>query len=195
MPPVFRPDPQLPDVIRVTPELHADGRGWFRETYNRDDFRRGGIDCEFMQDNHSLSEATGTIRGLHFQTAPFEQTKLVRCLRGRVLDVVVDIRRGSRTFGKHTAIELSAENADLIFIPKGFAHGFCTLEENCEIAYKVDAPYSAAHATGIAFDDPDLAIAWPRTSASFTLSDQDRALQSFSEYSSSLELPVEGAAG
>ena len=127
-----------------------------------------------MQDNHSLSAAAGTIRGLHFQIAPHAQAKLVRVVRGRVLDVAVDLRRSSPTFGRHFAVELSADNWAQLFVPVGFAHGFCTLTEDVEVLYKVSELYSPAHDRGLAWDDPDLAIAWPVAAPSAVLSDKDR---------------------
>jgi dTDP-4-dehydrorhamnose 3,5-epimerase len=164
----------IPEVKIVTPQRIGDHRGYFSETYNRKRFAEAGIAVDFVQDNQSLSAAVGTIRGLHFQSAPFAQDKLVRTLRGRILDVAVDLRRSSPTFGRHVAVELSAENGRQLLVPVGFAHGFCTLEPDTEIHYKVSAYYSAAHDHGLAWDDPDLAIAWPVDAASATLSDKDR---------------------
>ena len=156
------------------PKRFGDHRGFFQETYNRQRLIEAGIDAEFVQDNHSLSTAVGTLRGLHFQTPPFAQTKLVWVVRGRILDVVVDLRRSSLTYGRHAAVELSAENGRQLFIPAGFAHGFCTLEPNTEIQYKVSAYYSAPHDKGLAYDDPDLGIDWPFRPDEVILSDKDR---------------------
>jgi dTDP-4-dehydrorhamnose 3,5-epimerase len=153
----------IPEVKIVTPKRIGDHRGYFSETYNRKRFAEAGIAVDFVQDNQSLSAAVGTI-----------QDKLVRTLRGRILDVAVDLRRSSPTFGRHVAVELSAENGRQLLVPVGFAHGFCTLEPDTEIHYKVSAYYSAAHDHGLAWDDPDLAIAWPVDAASATLSDKDR---------------------
>jgi dTDP-4-dehydrorhamnose 3,5-epimerase len=164
----------IPDVKLVTPQRFGDHRGYFCETYNRQRFADAGITTDFVQDNHSLSVAVGTVRGLHFQSPPFAQAKLIRVVRGRIFDVAVDIRRSSPTYGRHVAVELSAENGHQLLVPIGFAHGFCTLKPNTEIAYKVSAYYSAAHDHGLAFDDPDLAIAWPVPSAEAILSDKDR---------------------
>jgi dTDP-4-dehydrorhamnose 3,5-epimerase len=164
----------IPDVKILTPKRFGDHRGFFTEIYNRQRFAEAGITTEFVQDNHSLSAAVGTVRGLHFQSEPFAQAKLVRVVRGRILDVAVDIRRSSPTFGRHVAVELSAENGRQLFIPVGFAHGFCTLEPDTEIQYKVSAYYAAAHDHGIAWDDPALGIEWPVPPDEAVLSDKDR---------------------
>lgn len=164
----------LADVKIVTPARIGDERGFFCETYNRRRFAEAGIDIEFVQDNHSLSAAVGTIRGLHFQSEPFAQAKLVRVIRGCLLDVVVDIRKSSPTYGRHVAVELSAENGRQLFVPVGFAHGFCTLEPNTEIEYKVSSYYSAAHDCGLLWNDPELGIDWPVDAARAILSDKDR---------------------
>ncbi|MDR2577623.1 MAG: dTDP-4-dehydrorhamnose 3,5-epimerase [Chitinispirillales bacterium] len=161
-------------LILIKPKIHADNRGFFLETYSAPIFAAAGIDCVFVQDNHSKSTAKGVIRGLHFQTAPFEQSKLVRVIRGAVFDVAADLRRGSPTFGKWMGFELSESNFNMLLIPKGFAHGFCTLEENTEIVYKVDNPYSRDHDAGIIWNDPDLAIDWPASEP--VLSEKDRNL-------------------
>lgn len=170
------PDPILPEVLHVLPVRHVDPRGWFTESYNDSAFRRAGIDVTFVQDNHSLSERVGTVRGLHFQKAPYAQAKLVRCLRGRILDVVVDLRVTSSRFGKFTSFELSAEKGNQVFVPAGFAHGFCTLEDGCEISYKVDAYYSPVCDAGVAFNDPEIGVLWPFPESELLLSDKDRHL-------------------
>jgi dTDP-4-dehydrorhamnose 3,5-epimerase len=158
----------------ITPKRHGDNRGFFSEVYNQNRWRKAGLEYDFVQDNHSLSAEVGTIRGMHFQTPPFAQAKLVRVSRGRVLDVVVDIRRSSSTFGRHVAVELSAENWRQLLVPIGFAHGFCTLEPNTEFLYKVTNFYSAPNDCGLAFDDPDLGIDWPVAPDQAHLSDKDR---------------------
>jgi dTDP-4-dehydrorhamnose 3,5-epimerase len=158
----------------VTPKRFGDNRGFFAETYHKQRFAEAGIDMEFVQDNHSLSAVAGTVRGLHFQSDPFAQAKLIRVVRGRILDVAVDIRRSSSTFGRHVAVELSAESGSQLLVPKGFAHGFCTLEPNTEIVYKVSAYYSAAHDHGLRWDDPALGIEWPVAPVDAILSDKDR---------------------
>jgi dTDP-4-dehydrorhamnose 3,5-epimerase len=150
-------DTAIPDVKIVTPKRHGDARGFFSEVYKKSDWEKSGLHLDFVQDNHSLSGPVGTLRGLHFQTAPFAQDKLVRVVRGRILDVAVDIRRPSPTFGKHVAVELSDENWRQLLVPIGFAHGFVTLEPDTEVLYKVTAFYSAA-------DDllSDKDTKWPR---------------------------------
>ncbi|MCB1539605.1 MAG: dTDP-4-dehydrorhamnose 3,5-epimerase [Rhodoblastus sp.] len=159
----------------VTPKRHLDARGFFSEVYNKADWRAAGLDFTFVQDNHSYSAEAGVLRGLHFQTAPHAQAKLVRVARGRIFDVAVDIRRSSPTFGHHVALELSRDDWRQLLVPVGFAHGFVTLEPNTEVLYKTSAPYSASHDFGLAWDDPDLAIAWPLQAGAPVLSDRDRA--------------------
>ena len=157
----------------IEPARFADARGFFSETWSRNTLRAEGLDLDFVQDNHSASVNVGTLRGLHFQAPPCAQTKLVRVTRGRVLDVAVDIRKNSPTFGRHVAVELSAENWRQLLVPAGFAHGFCTLEPDTEVLYKVTADYAPAHDFGLAFDDPSLNIAWPFVRSELTLSDKD----------------------
>ncbi len=161
-------------VVVVKPQRFEDHRGFFSEVYNRRDFARLGLDPEFVQDNHSRSLAAGTIRGLHFQMPPFAQDKLIRVTRGSIIDVAVDLRRSSPTFGRHVAVELSAENWLQLFVPIGCAHGFCTLVPETEVVYKASNFYSPAHDRGLAWDDPALAIEWPVTAAQAILSDKDR---------------------
>lgn len=164
----------IPDVKIITPKRLGDHRGFFSETYHRKALLEAGIDMEFVQDNQSLSAAAGTVRGLHFQLLPFAQGKLIRVTRGRILDVAVDIRRSSPTFGKHVAVELSEENWRQLLVPVGFAHGFITLAADTEVQYKVTNYYSAAHDMGIAWDDPDIAIDWGVPPGEAILSDKDR---------------------
>jgi dTDP-4-dehydrorhamnose 3,5-epimerase len=158
----------------ITPKKFGDHRGFFSEVYSRKAWAEAGLDYEFVQDNHSFSVEVGVIRGLHFQTAPFGQDKLVRVAKGRVLDVAVDLRRSSPTFGKHVAVELSAENWRQLLAPVGFAHGFCTLEPDTEVLYKVTNVYSPAHDKGLAFDDPALGIDWRIDLSKAVLSEKDR---------------------
>jgi dTDP-4-dehydrorhamnose 3,5-epimerase len=165
----------------VRPEVHADNRGFFLESYSAAAFAAAGIGCAFVQDNHSRSVPAGVLRGLHFQTPPFEQSKLVRVVRGAAFDVAVDLRRGSPTFGRWLAFELNERNFEMLFVPRGFAHGFCTLEENTEIVYKVDNPYSPGHEAGIRWDDLDLGIEWPGAGEP-VLSEKDKKLPGFAEY-------------
>lgn len=172
------------------PKRFVDPRGWFSETWNNSKLGAAGISINFCQDNQSYSQAAGTIRGLHFQTPPHAQAKLVRCLRGRIFDVAVDIRRSSPTFGKWAGAELSADNGKQLLIPAGYAHGFLTLEPDCEIAYKVDAHYSADCDSGIAWDDPAIGITWPLGSRIPVLSEKDLALPALAALS--VEFPYDG---
>jgi dTDP-4-dehydrorhamnose 3,5-epimerase len=160
--------------LLVSVRRFADARGAFVETYNRRDFTAVGIADEFVQDNQSLSVTPGTVRGLHFQLHPHAQAKLVRVLRGRILDVAVDIRRGSPTFGRHVAAELTGENGHMLYVPAGFAHGFVTREPDTEVAYKVTALYAPECDRGLAWDDPALGIGWQVDPAAAILSDKDR---------------------
>ncbi len=168
-------DTAIPAVKLIEPKRFGDHRGFFSETYSRAAFLGAGIDLDFVQDNHSFSLEVGTLRGLHFQIHPFAQDKLIRCARGRILDVAVDIRRGSPSFGAHVALELSEKNWRQLLVPKGFAHGFMTLEPSSEVLYKVTAPYSAAHDFGLAFSDPALGIGWPGPAGGPVLSQRDRS--------------------
>jgi dTDP-4-dehydrorhamnose 3,5-epimerase len=161
-------------VIRA-PRMH-DARGYFCETFQRPALMAQGIDHDFVQDNQSKSKHVGTLRGLHFQRPPFAQVKLVRVLCGRILDVAVDLRASSPSFAKHVAIELSGDSDEQVLIPAGFAHGFCTLEPDTIVFYKVDQIYSAAHDAGVNWADPRLAIDWPVSAMDAILSDKDRRL-------------------
>lgn len=163
----------LGDVLEIVPRKFGDARGFFSETYNLTGFREAGIALDFVQDNHSYSAAVGVVRGLHYQLPPIAQDKLVRVVRGRVFDVAVDIRRSSPSFGKWVGLEISAARWNQILIPKGFAHGFMTLEPDTEVIYKVTAPYSAAHDRSIHFADPAIGIGWPLEREAVQLSDKD----------------------
>lgn len=154
-------DAILPIVRLIAPRRHGDSRGWFTEVYSKAAFSEVGIECSFVQDNHSLSVAPFTLRGLHFQLPPRGQDKLVRCIRGRIFDVAVDVRRGSPTYGNWVGTELTAENGHQLFIPIGFAHGFITLEPDCEITYKCSDTYAPAQDSGIRWNDPAIGITWP----------------------------------
>lgn len=169
----------LDGVLVITPRVFKDARGFFFESYNQETWRANGIATVFVQDNHSRS-MRDTLRGLHFQLPPMAQVKLVRCVRGAIWDVVVDIRIGSPTFGRWVGIELSAENFRQLYIPTGYAHGFCVLSDEAEVLYKTSAVYSKPHERGIAWNDPQLAIDWPV--AEPLLSDRDRAAPSLVEY-------------
>jgi dTDP-4-dehydrorhamnose 3,5-epimerase len=165
---------EIPDVKLITPVKHGDSRGFFSETYNQRDLAAAGINTEFVQDNHSLSGPRGTVRGLHYQLPPFAQDKLLRVVRGSVLDIAVDVRRGSPTFGRHVSVVLSAEDWTQVLVPAGFAHGFCTLEPDTEVIYKVSDYYAPEHDRGILWNDPDLGIEWPVDAGEALLSERDR---------------------
>jgi dTDP-4-dehydrorhamnose 3,5-epimerase len=161
-------------LLEIRPKRFEDDRGFFSEVWSKSVWEAAGIALEFVQDNHSLSVERGVLRGLHFQVPPFAQDKLIRVTRGRVFDVAVDIRRASPTFGRAVAVELSAAAWNQLLVPRGFAHGFLTLEENCEVQYKVTAPYSRDHDRAIRFDDPTIRIDWPLPPEALRLSDKDR---------------------
>lgn len=173
---------EISDVKLLTPARFRDARGFFSETYNAERFRAAGVVSEFMQDNHSYSAPVGTVRGLHYQSPPFAQAKLVRVLRGAIIDVAVDVRKGSPSYGKWVKAELSAENGVQIFVPRGFLHGFVTLQPDTEVQYKVDAPYSKDHDGAVRWNDPDLAIDWGVDPTKCTLSEKDAAAQSFADF-------------
>ncbi len=160
------------------PRVFADSRGYFFESFNKSVFSEAGIEVDFVQDNESKSQR-GVLRGLHYQLNPMSQAKLVRVVEGEVLDVVVDIRKGSPTFGKHFALLLSAENKKQLFIPKGFAHGFSVVSETCIFQYKCDNYYSKESEGGIFFNDPDLNIDWKIKTGEAIVSDKDKTLPAF----------------
>ncbi len=171
----------LDGVVEIRPPKFGDDRGFFSEVYNAAALKAaGGIDLVFVQDNHSYSAAPGVLRGLHYQLPPFAQDKLVRVVRGAILDVVVDIRRSSPTFGKAVTLEVSAEKWNQILVPKGFAHGFVTLVPDTEVLYKVTALYSKEHDRSMKFDDPQIGVAWPTFPGGYVLSDKDRNAPPFS---------------
>lgn len=157
----FKPLDGLPGVVLIEPARHGDDRGWFAEVYKRSEFAANGIAADFNQDNHSLSAEKGTLRGLHFQIAPFAQGKLIRVAAGEIYDVAVDIRKGSATFGRWVSTTLSATTGAMLWIPEGFAHGFQTLTPHTEIIYKTTMEYSPPHERGLRWDDPALVIPWP----------------------------------
>ncbi len=171
----------IADVKRLTPRVIRDERGLFSETYSQRALETEGLHVAFVQDNHSVSRAKGVVRGLHFQKPPHAQGKLVRVTRGAIFDVAVDIRQGSPTYGHHVATMLSAENWGQLWVPAGFAHGFCTLEPDTEVLYKVTDYYAPEADSGIAWDDPALGIDWPVGAAEATLSDKDRRLPKLAE--------------
>lgn len=163
----------IPDVQRIEPRVFRDERGWFLESYKRSDFERAGIVGDFRQDNHSTSLPAGVLRGLHYQLAPNEQGKLVRVLAGSILDVAVDLRPDSPTYGKWVAETLTAKDYRMLWVPPGFGHGFCTLEPDTQVAYKTTAEYSAKDDRSIRWDDADLAITWPTRAPILSPKDRD----------------------
>lgn len=175
---------EIPDVKIIRPKKFGDHRGFFSEVFKNDVLKTNGVDIAWVQDNHSFSAARGVVRGLHFQTAPFAQAKLLRVTRGAILDVAVDIRRGSSTYGRHVAVELSADNWDQLYVPAGFAHGFCTLTDNTEVIYKVSAGYAPANEGGLMWNDPDIGIKWPIIDAETTLSGRDTTWPAFKDFDS-----------
>jgi dTDP-4-dehydrorhamnose 3,5-epimerase len=174
--------PNLPLVI--VPKRHVDDRGWVSEVFQGQRLRELGITCRFVQDNQSSSRRAGTMRGLHFQRPPAAQAKLVSILRGRVLDVVVDIRRGSPSFGKYNSIELSAEAGNQLYIPTGFAHGFVTLEDDVLAMYKASDYYAPSLEAGICWNDPDIAFPWPFKEADIVKSEKDGRLPRLKDFES-----------
>ncbi len=171
----------IPDIKIITPKKFGDHRGFFSETYNKTALAGQGIDLDFVQDNHSLSVEKGVVRGLHFQMPPFAQDKLVRVIQGSILDVAVDIRKSSPTYGQHVSAVIDAEKWNQILVPAGFAHGFVTLEENTAVIYKVTNYYAPEHDRGILWNDPDLGIDWPVSADDAVLSDKDLKQPRFSE--------------
>ncbi len=171
-------------VKLISPRRFGDERGWFVETYNSEKYALLGVGVQFKQDNHSLSRSPWVLRGLHFQTPPRGQDKLVRCVRGRIWDVAVDVRKHSPTFGQWVAAELSAENGHQLFVPVGFAHGFLTLEPDTEVEYKVSDLYAPECDGGLVWNDPTLAVAWPLGGAAPLLSDKDTRLPTLAEFDS-----------
>jgi dTDP-4-dehydrorhamnose 3,5-epimerase len=163
----------LGEVVEITPKRFRDARGFFTESWSRDAFSSAGFDFDFVQDNHSYSAPKGVLRGLHYQVPPVAQDKLLRVTRGSAFDVAVDIRRDSPDFGRWVGIVLSADVGNQIFVPRGYAHGFLTLEEHTEVQYKVTAPYDPNCDRAIRFDDPAIGVAWPLTGVSLILSDKD----------------------
>jgi dTDP-4-dehydrorhamnose 3,5-epimerase len=175
----------IKDLVIFEPRVFEDGRGYFFESYNQKLFEENGIDTKFIQDNQSKS-SLGVLRGIHFQKPPFAQAKLVRVLSGKVLDVAVDLRPESATFGEYFAIELTAENKKQLFIPRGFGHGFVVLSQTAEFAYKCDNLYSKEHESGIIYNDSDLKIDWQIETSELIISDKDQQLKSFVEFKNSL---------
>ena len=174
---------EIPEVIIIEPKVFGDNRGYFLESYNQKEFESNIGNVNFIQDNESKS-VKGVLRGLHFQSPPFAQAKLVRCIKGKVLDVAVDIRVGSPTYGKHVAVELSSDNKRQLFVPRGFAHGFVVLSDEAIFSYKVDNYYSPNHDSGIKWDDSDLNIDWNIDVRDVNLSEKDKGLIAFKDFKS-----------
>ncbi|MCE9598998.1 MAG: dTDP-4-dehydrorhamnose 3,5-epimerase [Spirochaetia bacterium] len=164
---------KLPGVIRLKPKVFKDTRGFFLDYHHEEVFAKAGITARFVQDSHSYSQERGVIRGMHFQLPPSTQAKIVRVIRGAVFDVVLDLRVGSPTFGKWASFELSAENFEMLFIPRGLAHGFCTTVAQTEMLYKLDNLYAPTLESGVRWDDPELAIPWPTSQATISLKDAE----------------------
>jgi dTDP-4-dehydrorhamnose 3,5-epimerase len=177
----------LDGVLELTPKRYGDHRGFFSETYKASAWAEAGVAVTFVQDNQSFSRAPFTLRGLHFQSPPPAQDKLVRVARGRIWDVAVDLRRGSPTFSAWVAVEISAEKGNQLLVPKGFAHGLLTLEPDCEVVYKTSAEFSPAHDVGVAWDDPTIGVEWPLNGARPVLSEKDAKLPRLAE----IEIPFE----
>ncbi|EJE99282.1 dTDP-4-dehydrorhamnose 3,5-epimerase [Liquorilactobacillus mali] len=173
---------KLQDVKIIEPAVFGDKRGFFTESYSDKDFKAAGIDFDFIQDNHSLSSQAGVLRGLHFQRGKAAQTKLIRVVTGAVLDVIVDVRKGSPTYGEWEGYILSESNHRQLLVPRGFAHGFVTLTDNVNFLYKCDNYYNAQADGGIAFDDPTLAINWPIDIENAILSEKDKKHPTFKEF-------------
>lgn len=173
---------EIPGVLLLKPRFFEDARGYFVETYNVRSARDAGIVTEFVQDNEALSVRRGTVRALHFQVPPKVQAKLVRVLHGSVFDVVVDLRVGSPDYGRWISVTLTAQGGEQIFVPRGFAHGYCTLEDDTVVAYKVDDYYGPDCERGLAWNDPTLNVDWPVSPADAVLSDKDRKLAGFADF-------------
>ena len=176
-------DLAIDGLFEINLKPYVDARGFFMRTFDNNEFKNNELQRDWVQENHSRSEKKGIIRGLHFQVEPYSETKLVRCIRGEIFDVVVDLRKGSKTFGKWHGVFLSEENKKMIFIPRGFAHGFCTLTDISEVVYKVDNFYSPEHERGLLWNDPDIAIEWPVTNPILSIKDQkNMTFKSFIEH-------------
>jgi len=169
-------------VLELKPRRFGDSRGWFSETYSRRTLSEHGIAAEFVQDNQSMSASRGTVRGLHLQLEPHSQGKLIRVLKGRIFDVAVDVRRNSPDYRRYVGVELSASEGNQLWIPSGFAHGFCTLEPETEVLYKVTAYYAPSAERSILWNDPELGITWPVDSAAASVSDKDRAAPTLAQF-------------
>ena len=178
----------VPGVLLVRVRKFADSRGYFLETFRKHDFAEIGVDCDFVQDNQAFSTQPGTVRGLHFQVPPHAQAKLVRVLRGAVFDVAVDLRRGSSTYGKWCGARLTADGGEQIFVPRGFAHGYSTLEPDTAVAYKVDAYYAPQSEAGLIWNDPAIDIDWSIPAEDVLVSDKDAKLPSLTSFNTPFEM-------
>lgn len=172
------------EVLLIRGRRHGDDRGWFQETWSKARFEQQGINCDFVQDNHSYSEAAGVVRGLHYQAPPYAQAKLVRCVRGAILDLIVDLRVGTSSYGQVYQVELTSETGDQVLIPNGFAHGFITLRPGSEVVYRVSAPYAPEYEGGLAWDDPALGFDWPDLVHQAQLSPRDHLWPSLAQLGS-----------
>ncbi|MEM8625822.1 MAG: dTDP-4-dehydrorhamnose 3,5-epimerase [Pseudomonadota bacterium] len=172
---------EIPAVRLITPVRHEDDRGFFSEAWNRRAWAEAGLDIDFVQDNHALSREAGTVRGLHFQAPPYQQDKLVRVLRGAILDIALDLRSGSPSYGKHVSVKLSAGDGKLLLVPVGFAHGLVTLEPNTELLYKVSGFFAKSHDFGLLWNDPALGIDWGISEDDAILSEKDQRQPSLAE--------------
>ena len=188
-------DTKLRGVKIVEPVAYGDNRGWFMETYNDGEFRKNNLYYNFVQDNQSFSAQKGVLRGLHFQNAPFAQAKLVRCTQGAILDVAVDIRKGSDTYLQYVCVELSAENKKQLLIPRGFAHGFVTLTDNVMVQYKVDNLYSKPHDRGIRYCDPSIGVKWDINDPILSVKDSTSPLLKDSDANFTIKVLVTGVKG
>jgi dTDP-4-dehydrorhamnose 3,5-epimerase (EC 5.1.3.13) len=184
---------EIEDVLIIEPRVFGDHRGWFTETYSKEKFKNLGVDIDFVQSNHSFSAQKGTLRGLHFQLNPKAQTKLVRCTKGKILDVAVDLRKGSPTYKRWISIELTAENKKQLLIPKGFAHGFVTLTDDVEVQYNVDEYYAPECDRSIKFDDPEIGIDWGIENPILSDKDLKAPLLKDSDVDFSIKVLVTGA--
>jgi dTDP-4-dehydrorhamnose 3,5-epimerase len=176
----------IKNVFQIKPKVFRDQRGFFLESYSTEIFARHGIEAPFVQDNHSKSEHKNVLRGLHFQLPPFDQSKLIRVTKGSIFDCIIDLRSGSETYGQWRGFVLSEENFMMIYVPRGFAHGFCTLTDATEVHYKVDRPYRPEYDSGIRWNDPDLAVEWPCENP--VVSEKDAGLPLFKEFKSPFSL-------
>jgi len=186
---------EVEDVLIIEPKVFGDHRGWFTETYSKEKFQKLGIDIEFVQDNHSMSAKKGTLRGLHVQIAPKSQAKLIRCTKGKILDVAVDLRKGSSTYKRWVAVELSESNKKQLIVPKGFAHGFLTLTDDVEVQYKVDEYYAPECDRSIRFDDPEIGVEWGIENPILSEKDLSAPLLKESDVDFSLKFMVTGVNG